>query len=509
VAGPTPQDSRLPSLEPFIERVAAFIKVVGEGSLPLTIPFGPQPLELSASERRAVWRLLGDGSLPWTDWQAWIGLGTALHLAVASVFDALGLETSAATRARRLDAINEVAATVMEGLRQALAAMVLEGQKDDARRLSDFRNKLFEALAPLRAATASERPAPAPVEQRTDTVAEPVVEEAPPRFEASDPALVPCLERAAAFLRVRGDDGRPLTIVFGDHSFSLGAAERAAAWRSLCDGAPPASPWHQPLVEGLAVHLALLLTLEECERAGVTGPGSLRLREGLQADLRLAGGVLDRMREELERLVVGGQADDARRLTAFRNSLAATLTEARRVLAGESPAVASPDTGGDGAASPETAAAATGSDLHERLRAFRERAEDQLRLRGRESKPITISVGGQPWRLTGWERLVLWKTLCEEGPSPPPWAQALADAASAQLAVLEALVAISRAGSDEGARRRAEDAHAGVVALARETAEALEPIAAASAAEDKHELTEHLRGFQSKLIETCRLQPRS
>lgn len=500
---PTPQDARHPSLEPYIERVAAFVKVVGDGDRPLEIPFGAKPLQLSAADRRDLWRLLVAGGMSWTDWPAWIALGTALHLAVASVLESSSMEKDDGAKTRRLGALNEVAGMVMDGLREVIAAMIASGERDDAKRLAEFRNKLFETLTQVRAATALVAPSPAVTARSADSSEANAVPGQPARYEPSDPALRPYLDRAAAFLRVRGAQDRPLEVAFGARNFLLGPWERRLAWRSLCDGQAGPSPWHHLVVEGLAIRLAMLMSLEESDRAGQSLEAAGRVRQTLDTEMRLAGGVVERIRDELERLVSGGVTEDAKRLTAFRNGLNETVREARRVLA-EGPAGGSPPPAGEGTA----AAAPVAEDLAGRLQPYLERAGDQLRLRGREDRPLAIPVGGRPWALTGWERLVLWKVLCEEGQPPPPWARLLAQAGAAQLGVLEALERIQRAEHDGEARSRARTEHAQAVALAEEAAQVLESAANDLAEENKTEFAGRLRSFHAKVVETTRLRPR-
>ncbi|OYV76867.1 MAG: hypothetical protein B7Z74_00290 [Deltaproteobacteria bacterium 21-66-5] len=255
MSAPTPQDARHELLEPYLQRLRAFLRARGDEDRPLTIPSEPAPLELSAEERKAAWSVLCDETVAWSDAAAWIPLGAGLHLAVAAALESAACAGSGDVSGQ-LGATRAVAAGYTEALREAIAAMSTGGQTDEAKRLSSFRNKLFVTLASLRASAAGSAPPlteakpddqpsdPSPGGNR-DVIASIETSTAP------DPALIPHLQRTAAFLRARGYEDRPLAVSFGRRALSLSAWERRVLWRSLCEGKEPASDWHRLIPDGV------------------------------------------------------------------------------------------------------------------------------------------------------------------------------------------------------------------------------------------------------------------
>ncbi len=515
MSAPTPQDARHELLEPYLQRLRAFLRAHGDENRPLTIPSEPIPLALSAEERKAAWSVLCDETVAWSDTAAWIPLGAGLHLAVAAALESAALADSG-DASEQLGATRAAAAGYTEALRETIAAMVTGGQTDEARRLSSFRNKLLGILTTLRAAgaggaapvTAAEPDGPprdpSPGGSRDDT----------PRIDtatAPDPALDPYLKRTAAFLRARGYEDRPLTVSFGRRALSLSAWERRVVWRSLCEGKEPASDWHRLIPECVAVQLALLSSLDDLERA-VRSPGAQgAARSTLDALVTLASGVVDGFRAQVQRAVGAGALEDAKHLSALSSTFATTLIEARRALA-EPPAGAATADGGPGQSaamtSPDPPPAVAGTvpvGPPEKLKPFLDRAAHFVELRGHEDLPLSIPLGGRAWNLDGWERQVLWKVWCEEGPPPPEWSTLLGYGAAAQLAALLALELLKRADTAPESRAAAEADRVTALELGSEVVERLRATAEALAADGQVKLAERLTRFRAKLTEPIQL----
>ena len=516
MSAPEPEDFRHELIEPYLQRVAAFLRARGDDDRPLTIPSDPVPLTLSAEERKAAWSVLCGKTVAWADPLAWIALGAGLHLAVATALDAEGRAQRSgggAEAAQRLAGLRQVAAGYAEGLRQAIAAMVTSGRAEDAKRFSGFRNKLLEILTLLRAAGASAPPPetqaapPAPSPEPppgggSDAAATPADSTAP------DPELSPYLQRAAAFFRARGHEERPLAISFGRRTLSLSAWERRVLWQSLCEGKEPASGWHRLIPECIAVQLALLLSLDELERSGRSPGAGRTARANLQKAVKIAAGVADRSRAQIGRSVGAGALEDAKKLSTLSAVFATTLLDARRALAesaAETAIAGDVSAQGAGATAPDPPSAdagGAGAPPPEKLKPFLDRAAHLLEMRGREDRPLSIPVGGKSWSLDGWERQVLWKVLCEEGPPPPEWSVLLAHAAACQLAALLALERLRKAGAAPEARVAAEVARDAALELGSDVAERLRATAETLATDGQVKLAEKLTGFRARLAET-------
>jgi hypothetical protein len=514
VSAPTPQDARHELLEPYVQRLRAFLRARGDEDRPLTIPSEPIPLELSAEERRAAWSVLCDETVAWSEAGAWIPLGAGLHLAVAEALQS-------ATRAGSGDASEElgemraVASAYTEALREAIADVVTGGQTDEAKRLSSFRNKLFPILTALRAGGVRSAP-PAPEARLDAPSSDPSPTEAPDvvasidSAPASDLALDPYLQRAAAFFRARGNEERPLTIAFGRRTLSLSAWQRRVVWQSLCEGQEPASDWHLMIPKCVAVQLALLPALEELERAGRSPGVQSAARSTLHALVTLAAGVVEAFRAQIERAVGAGALEDAKQLSALSNVFQTTLIEARRALAeGENGATVDGHSGQGGTAAspdqPATGAAPAGPP--DKLEPFLDRAANLLELRGHDDRPLSIPVGGRSWNLDGWERQVLWKALCEEGPKPPEWLTLLARGAAAQLAALLALERLSRTDTptDSPADAEAEADRDTALELASDVVERMRAAAETLEADGQAKLAVRLNRFRVKVTEASHL----
>jgi hypothetical protein len=515
VSAPTPQDARHELLEPFLQRLRAFLRARGDENRPLTIPSEPIPLALSAEERKAAWSVLCDETVAWSDAGAWVPLGAGLHLAVAAALESTA-RVDPGLASGQLGAVRAVAAGYTEALREAIAAMVTGGRTEEAKRLSSFRNKLLVTLTSLRAAGAANVPPPTEVkvDERSSDPSPVEPRDAPAGIVTSpapDPALAPCLQRAAVFLRARGHEEHPLTISFGRRALSLSVWERRVLWRSLCEGQEPASDWHRLIPECVAVQLALLLSLDELERAG-RSPGAERAaRSTLDEVVRLAAGVVERFRAQVQRAVGAGALEDAKHLSALSGAFATTLIEARRVLA-EPPRSAATADGGPGQTAtttspdpPPPVAGTVSAGPPDKLEPFLDRAAHLLELRGHEDRPVSIPVGDRSWNLDGWERQVLWKVWCEESPRPPEWSVLLGYGAAAQLAALLALERLKRADGAPGSRTAAEADRNTALELGSEVVERLRATAEALAADGQVKLAERLTQFRAKLTEPIQL----
>ncbi len=509
MSAPTPQDGRHELLEPYLQRLRAFLRARGDEKRQLTIPSEPIPLVLSIEERKAAWSVLCDETVAWTDPSAWIPLGAGLHLALAAALeDTPGADSGGGSG--RLGAIAAVAAGYTEALRQAIAATVAGGRTEEAKRLSSFRNKLLGILTLLRTTSAGSAPPVTEAELvgASSDLSPEGSPEATPSIDtqaATDPELQPYLRRAAAFFRARGNEKRPLTISFGKRTLSLSAWERRVVWESLCEGGATAREWHRLIPECVAVQLALMLSLDELERAdGNAGPEPA-VREALQGVVSLAAGVVQRLRGQVERAIAAGALDDAKQLAALSSAFGATLSDARRALADEpaSAAIANGGTGQRAAATasetPPAAARTATAAPPEGLKPFLDRAAHLLELRGHDDTPVSIPVGGRSWSLDGWERQVLWKVLCEEGQALPEWSTLLANGAAAQLAALLALERLRRAGAAAESRAVAEADRDTAMELVREVTERLQGAAEALTADGQAKLAERLTRFRAKL----------
>ncbi len=515
MSAPTPQDARHELLEPFLQRLRAFLRARGDENRPLTIPSEPIPLPLSAEERKAAWSVLCDETVAWSDAAAWIPLGAGLHLAVAEALEsATGADSGDAPA--QLGAMRTVAVGYTEALREAIAAMVTSGQTDEAKRLSSFRNKLLEILTSLRAAGAPgapplteaepDRPSSDPSAGESRDTAAGIATPTPP-----DPALIPYLQRAAAFLHARGYQERPLTISFGPRALSLSAWERRVLWQSLCEGREPASDWHRLIPECVAVQLALLPSLDELERARRDRGAVGAARSNLHAIVKLAAGVVEGFRTQVERAVGAGALEDAKHLSALSGAFATTLIEARRALAEAPTGGETADRGsGQDATSTSLALSAGGADtgpagLPVKLKPFLDRAAHLVELRGHEDIPLSIPVGGRSWKLNVWERQVLWKVWCEEGPPPPEWSIMLGYCAAAQLAALLALELLNRADAAPESRPAAEADRDTALELLSDVAQRLRATGEALAADGQVKLADRLTRSRAKLSEPIQL----
>ena len=517
MSAPTPQDARHELLELYVQRLRAFLRARGDEDRPITIPSEPIPLELSAEERRAAWSVLCDETVAWSEAGAWIPLGAGLHLAVAEALQSPACAASG-DASESLGTMRAVAAAYVEALREAIADVVTGGQADEAKRLSSFRNKLFPILTALRAGGVRSAP-PAPDGRLDAPSSDPSPTDAPDvaaSVDSSpepDPALDPYLQRAAAFFRARGNEDRPLTIAFGRRTLSLSAWQRRVVWQSLCEGQEPASDWHLMIPKCVAVQLALLPALEELERAG-RSPGAQReARTTLHALVTLSAGVVEGFRTQVERAVGAGALEDAKQLSALSNVFATTLIEARRALAeGEPGAAAADGCSGQGATAaspdrPPAGADAVPAGPPDKLEPFLDRAAHLLELHGHDDRPLSIPVGGRSWNLDGWERQVLWKVLCEEGPKPPEWLTLLARGAAAQLAALLALERLSRATTptDSPADAEAEADRDTALELASEVVERMRATAETLEAEGQAKLAVRLNRFRVRVTEASHL----
>ena len=508
---PTPQDARHEALEPYLQRVGAFLRARGDESRPITIPSTPTSLTLSAEERRAAFSALCGADPDWSDPHAWVALGTGLHLAVADLLSSMGDaggDGNPAGTAARLAALRAAAANYAEGLRLAVSDMILAGRADEAKRLSSFRNKLRETFGALRNAGAAEAPpeevpnAPAPSEPEPapPPAAEAAVAGVEPPTEV-DPVLDGYLRRTAAFLRARGREDRPLSLAFGRRALTVTAWERRIIWSALCEGRSPDRDWHRLIPHAIALQLAMLLALDELERSAPTSDGERSARLDLQAALTISPGVVEAFRAEITRAVATGSVEDAKTMSAARTTFAATLAEVRRALAEER-------SGGAGTGADSAGGGADARRL-EALRPFLDRAEQLLRVHGHEDRVLSVPVGRRAWSLDRWERRVAWKVLCEESHGQPEWSLLVARGAAAQLAALLALERLRKAGEGPEARSAAEADRETAASFLSEIAGRLRDTGAALAADGQEALGERLAQFRAKLGESVDLLTRT
>ena len=116
-----------------------------------------------------------------------------------------------------------------------------------------------------------------------------------------------------------------------------------------------------------------------------------------------------------------------------------------------------------------------------------------------------MAVGGRSWNLDKWERQVLWKVWCEEGPRPPEWSILLGYGAAAQLAALLALELLKRSDTAPESRTAAEADRDIALELGSEVVERLRATAEALAADGQVKLAERLTRFRAKLTEPIQL----
>ncbi len=120
-----------------------------------------------------------------------------------------------------------------------------------------------------------------------------------------------------------------------------------------------------------------------------------------------------------------------------------------------------------------------------------------------------MPVGARSWNLDKWERQVLWKVWCEEGPRPPEWSILLGYGAAAQLAALLALEQLKRSDTAPESRTAAEAERDGAIELASEVAERLHATAETLAADGQVKLAQRLSEFRAKLTGTVQLLKQS
>ncbi|HQT94333.1 MAG TPA: hypothetical protein PLB88_01810 [Thermoanaerobaculaceae bacterium] len=231
----------------------------------------------------------------------------------------------------------------------------------------------------------------------------------------------------------------------------------------------------------------------------------------MRALVKLAAGVVDGFRVQVERAVGAGALEDAKHLSALSSAFATTLIEARRALAEDPVGAATADRGsGQGAATasphlPVTVAGTVPAGPPDKLKPFLDRAAHFVELRGHEDLPLSVRVGDRSWTLDAWERQVLWKVWCEEGPPPPEWSVLLGYGAAVQLAALLALELLNRADAAPEARAAAEADRDTALELGSEVVERLRSTAEILAGDGQVKLAERLTRFRAKLTEPIQL----
>ncbi len=302
---------------------------------------------------------------------------------------------------------------VMDELQQALNALVASGDLDQAKRLTAFRSRLGAALQAARVALAPPEPeaaphqaapvpAPAPgqppaaaasataTEGPTPTpgpapgtappaapptsapqpshagetqaapaapapaVPPPETAESPAEAPAAapNPAVVPYLERAAAFLVERGGADQTTVIPVGARTLKLQTWQRQVLRSAIESGAPTAS-WQLPVAEATALHLGLLLDLESLDQTEAGAESRPALEASLQATAGLAEGYLELLRNDSNLAVSQGDVNLAKKFTACRTGLQETLREIYRLV--DRPAAVPPPAAAARAASPAPA----------------------------------------------------------------------------------------------------------------------------------------------------------
>ena len=150
-----------------------------------------------------------------------------------------------------------------------------------------------------------------------------------PPDEGRNAFLQPYLGKISSFLRVRGDEDKPISFSFGRRVLALDRWERKAIWQALCADLTVIGDWQVMVAEGAAVLLALIQALE---RVGGTAPTAARMQalHDLASAMVLGDTAMEGLRLRLEAAVAAGQIDLAKGLSGFRIKLLEALAEAHR-----------------------------------------------------------------------------------------------------------------------------------------------------------------------------------
>lgn len=477
-ASPPEQTSR-ETLQPFREKVLAFLTVQGPGERPISIPFGARELHISPWERSILYRAALNEVPEATDDA--VRQRLVLDASAAQLALIVGLERSPAREAEgdqpprpdpELEALVALSGGLLDELRAGVESLIATGRLAEVKGLSAFRNG-FAALV-----KESQRTLGSTEVVRREPPARPRVEEVaasdgPAPEEARAPtdhelALARFRENLAAFLRAQGPGDREIAIPIGASRLTVTGWERQILWRLLCESAPPKEQWHALLVEGTAAELAVLLAVERCGGAGVGADGA-RSRGQLEDAVALATPVLDRLRATSDAMVGQGAIDAGRRLSSFRNRVAETVKGARRALEQggnaalpaqesatpprEEESVETPTAAPEAIDVPESAErtppqspAVLDVDLLER---WRERLQALLGATG-PGMPVAVPAGTRSITLSPWEARVV-RSALGRPQGYEPWHPVLASGVAVELTVLEASALGGGASASPGA----------------------------------------------------------
>ena len=150
-----------------------------------------------------------------------------------------------------------------------------------------------------------------------------------PPDEGRNAFLQPYLGKISSFLRVRGDEDKPISFSFGRRVLALDRWERKAIWQALCADLTVIGDWQVMVAEGAAVLLALIQALE---RIGGSAPTAARMQalHDLASAMALGDAAMEGLRLRLEAAVAAGQVDLAKGLSGFRIKLLEALAEGHR-----------------------------------------------------------------------------------------------------------------------------------------------------------------------------------
>ncbi|MFZ5785880.1 MAG: hypothetical protein ACOY3Y_05515, partial [Acidobacteriota bacterium] len=312
------EDARAERMRPLLERASAYLRRLGPADTPLSVSFSGRTLLVQPRERAAVWRVLCEGRPPAAPWELHLAEAAAVQLAAMLALEECGAPPPAPALVDELTNLAALGLSVSESLQRDLDALLVAGDADTAKRLATFRSAYAQVFVEVRGLL------PAPLHRRTQTAAHrlPTADpgagdaaarpDAPPPRRETPPEVRPHLDRASAFLRARGAGDGPIALTIGGRTVELSGQERRILWRILVEGRPPLDPWNDLACETMALTLALLAALEP----------------GTAVDPRLvavANANHEETRRTVDALVLGGEADGARRLTGFRNRLGVAL----------------------------------------------------------------------------------------------------------------------------------------------------------------------------------------
>ncbi len=316
-------EARAERIRPLLERASAYLRRLGPSSAPLTVTFSGRTLLVQPRERAAIWRVLCEGHPPAAPWEPHLAEAAAIQLAAMLALEECGPPPLAPASVAELTNLADLGLSVSESLQRDLDALLVSGDADTAKRLAAFRSAYAQVFVEVRSLL------PAPLQRRTQTAAhrlptgeagasdtKPRPDAPPPRREAS-PEVRPHLDRASAFLRARGAGDGPIVLTIGSRTVELSGQERRILWRILIERRPPLDPWNDLACETMALTLAVLAALES---GSPLDPALLTLASANHEETRHA----------VDSLVLGGEADGARRLTGFRNRLGMALRAVRQ-----------------------------------------------------------------------------------------------------------------------------------------------------------------------------------